>query len=248
VIAGADPWLQCPRPNEGAAVRLVCFPHAGGSASFFRDWGEHLADVEVLAVRYPGRGERIDERPADDLCELAAAIAAAMAPLADRPLALFGHSMGAPIALETARSLEASGTPVMHLFASGSSDGELPPSEAPHDTDDAVEIAQLIELGGIDPELADDQLFQELVLPYIRADAGMFHAYAMHSEPRLRCDVTTIVGDRDQQFDRRPWRMLTTGSFRNCGVRGDHFYLTTDPPYGLLREQLDLDRISRRLP
>ncbi|SCF94190.1 Thioesterase domain-containing protein, partial [Streptomyces sp. Ncost-T6T-2b] len=60
----------------------------------------------MYAVRYPGRAERLAEPVATDLRELARDIADAVVQLADRPIALFGHSMGAPIALETAAALE----------------------------------------------------------------------------------------------------------------------------------------------
>ncbi|MBV9451848.1 MAG: amino acid adenylation domain-containing protein [Streptosporangiaceae bacterium] len=233
--------LGCPMPRPEAQLRLICFPHAGGSASFFRDWGECLPDIEVHAVRYPGRGERIDEPTPTDLHELAGEIAAAAEPLTDRRLALFGHSMGAAVAFEAARELERRGVSVAHLFVSGSRDDTRPMDLGGPDDEDAV-AEQLLALGGTDPELAADPEFIELVLPYVRADGRMFHAYRMEPEPRLRCPVTAIVGDSDGDADRRPWRHLTEGGFAQHVVRGDHFYLTADPPSGLIRRYLRHDR------
>src|SRR5581483_2496767 len=94
VAAGGDPmtadpgtWLHCGTPRPEAGQRLVCFPHAGGSASFFRAWGSNLPGIEVHAVRYPGRGERISEPPPTDLRQLGDEIAAAVASGPDdRPL------------------------------------------------------------------------------------------------------------------------------------------------------------------
>ncbi|MGC9669681.1 thioesterase II family protein [Planosporangium sp. 12N6] len=233
-------WLQSGAAPADARRRLICFPHAGGSAAMFRHWQQHLPDSVVHAVRYPGRAERIDEPAPDDLVELAAQIAAAVRSLADRPLVLFGHSMGAAVALETARHLEGAGVPVEHLFASGSRNAALPGPEelADGDTDDdPVTIARLISLGGTDPEVAADPYFQELVLPYIRSDGRMFHAYArgFRPQPRLQCPITTIVGRDDADADRRPWPELTQGSFHEEVVAGDHFYLTENPPFGLIR-------------
>ncbi|MBT2408756.1 MULTISPECIES: thioesterase II family protein [unclassified Streptomyces] len=49
-------WLRCFDRRPTAAVRVVCFPHAGGPA-YFRDWHTDLSpEVEVHAVQYPGRG------------------------------------------------------------------------------------------------------------------------------------------------------------------------------------------------
>ncbi|WP_405008959.1 thioesterase II family protein [Kitasatospora sp. NBC_01539] len=238
----ATTWLQCATPVDDPQQRLICFPHAGGSASFYRDWGAHLPGTEVHAVRYPGRAERLAEPPATDLRALAAVIAEALEPLADRPLALFGHSMGAPIALETARALEARGIRPAHLFASGSCDAAHPDPDAEESTanggesaeDDAAVVERLLTLGGTDPELARDPAFQELVLPYVRADSRMFHTYRPRPETPLRCPVTTITGDADNDADRRPWSELTAGPVRAHTTPGDHFYLVDRPPYALI--------------
>lgn len=240
MTADSGVWLQCPTPLPDPAVRLVCFPHAGGSASFFRDWGGAMPGIEVHAVRYPGRAERITEPPPTDLRELAHSVADAVATLADRPVALFGHSMGAPIAWETAMALEARGIEPVRLFASGSRDAPYPPPEE-YDADtenDADVVERLLTLGGTDPELAADPDFQELVLPYVRADGQMFHAYAPRSEAAVRCPVTTLTGDADDDADRRPWHELTRSGLTEHGVRGDHFYLVSAPPFRLIQESL----------
>jgi amino acid adenylation domain-containing protein len=234
-----ETWLHCTVARPDAPRRLICFPHAGGSASFFREWETGLPGIEVHAVRYPGRAERIDEPEPTDLRRLAAEIAEVLVSLADRPLELFGHSMGAVVALETARSLEALGVRPAHLFASGSRNAPYPPTEDSSAGDGhgaGLVPGRLVDLGGTDPELAADPLFQELVLPYVLSDGRMFRAYRNPAAPRLRCPVTTIVGDRDDDADRRPWPDLTEGPFREHVVPGNHFYLTADPPYWLLLE------------
>ncbi|MCP9211496.1 thioesterase II family protein [Streptomyces sp. NEAU-Y11] len=223
-------WSRVPR----AAYRLVCFPHAGGSASFFREWADGLPEAEVLAVCYPGRAERIGEPLAEDLPMLARDIAGALGEFADLPLTLFGHSMGAPIALETARALEASGVPVAHLFASGSRDAPLPEAAQEPDEEQVV-VEELLSMGGTSHDMMDDALFRELVLPYVMGDARLYHGYRMPAQPLLRCPVTVVTGDRDENTDRRPWTSLTTASVAQVTVPGGHFYLTEEPPHELLR-------------
>jgi len=238
VNAYSSAWLHCAIPRPQAPQRLICFPHAGGTAFFFREWASHLGDVELHSVRYPARAERIEDPPATDLLRLAADIAIAVAPLADRPVALFGHSMGAAIAFETARELERMHLSVSHLFASGSRDAELPPAPGDFNDDPDEVIRHLISLGGTDPDVMTDPIFRELVLPYIVSDSRMFGDYAMAPRPRIGCPVTTIVGEADADADRRPWHELTCGTFREVPVAGDHFYLIAEPPFGILREAL----------
>jgi surfactin synthase thioesterase subunit len=234
-----DRWLHTTADRPSAPRRLVCFPHAGGSASFFRQWCA-VRDSAVYAVRYPGRAERMAELCATDLRALAADIAEALLPLADRPLALFGHSMGAAVALETARSLRDRGVHVAHLFASGSRNAPLPePEPYPEvEDDDATVAARLVSMGGTDPAVAADPFFQELVIPYVRADGRLFQSYAMAPGPVLSCPITAIVGDADADADLRPWPELTYGRFRQRAVPGGHFYLIDQPPYALVEEEL----------
>ncbi|MDX3523623.1 thioesterase II family protein [Streptomyces scabiei] len=229
--------LVCDTPRPEARIRLVCFPHSGGSASFYRAWGGALTEVEVHAVQYPGRADRFDEEPPHDLVRLAGDIADAVERLADRPLAFFGHSLGAPIALETARALQRRNIHIEHLFASGSRDAPLPIGLVAEEDPDRL-LDDLVRMGGTDAEMAADPIFREVVLPYLIADGRMFHDYVMLPEPLLTCPVTTIVGDRDEDADRRPWSALSTSSVREAGVPGDHFYLIADPPYAVLRTAL----------
>ncbi|MFF3222390.1 thioesterase II family protein [Nocardia suismassiliense] len=239
-----EQWLECDVVRLEAPQRLICFPHAGGSASFFRQWGRQLNDIEVCAVRYPGRAQRMAEPSPTDLQHLGADIAEALVSLSDRPMALFGHSMGAVVALETARHLEEQGISVAHLFASGSRNAPLPDSAADQAEEDPDMLSQrLIDLGGTNAELVADPFFQELVLPYILGDARMFHSYSNRALPLLRCPVTTIFGDADADSDRRPWPELTEGTFCEQLVSGDHFYLTPNPPFDLIRTSLDTTMI-----
>ncbi len=99
-------WLQTVRASDEAHVRLVCFPHAGGSASAYRD----LAlppEVEICAVQPPGRGPRRAEPACGSFKELTDAVIEALRPTleAGMPFAFFGHSFGSLCAVEVTRAL-----------------------------------------------------------------------------------------------------------------------------------------------
>ncbi|MDT0612215.1 thioesterase II family protein [Streptomyces lancefieldiae] len=110
----------------------------------------------------------------------------------ERPITLFGHSMGALVALETARVFQAGGTRVAHLFASGTRNAaSYPPPAARRGRERrrGLLMDTLVGLGGTGPELAADRTFRDLVLPYVRSDALMLDTYGFSMEPQLHCPV-----------------------------------------------------------
>src|SRR5204862_387521 len=79
-----------------AAVRLVCLPHAGGSASYFHPVSTRFSpQVDVVALQYPGRQDRRHEPCISDMAELADQVTAEILTLEPKPTVFFGHSMGA---------------------------------------------------------------------------------------------------------------------------------------------------------
>ena len=61
-------WCRQYHPVSDAAMRLVCFPHAGGSASYYFPVSAALsgAQIDVVAIQYPGRQDRRTEPLVDD--------------------------------------------------------------------------------------------------------------------------------------------------------------------------------------
>ncbi|MEE3920940.1 alpha/beta fold hydrolase [Micromonospora sp. BRA006-A] len=89
-------------PAPGGARRLVCLPHAGGSASFYFPVSRALSPaVEVLSIQYPGRQDRRHEKCIGDIHDLAREVFTVLRPWRDEPLAIFGHSMGGQPRLRT---------------------------------------------------------------------------------------------------------------------------------------------------
>src|SRR6185312_12110242 len=110
-------WFRRYLPATNPGARLVCLPHAGGSAPFFRPVAIALGrDVDVVAVQYPGRQDRRAEKPVSDMAVLADRVADLLRGQSPLPLTLFGHSMGAILAFEVARRLEADGNPPVRVF------------------------------------------------------------------------------------------------------------------------------------
>lgn len=229
-VSAASCWFRRHPAATGPRLRLVCLPHAGGAASYFHSWGAAFGpEVEVLAARYPGRQDRIADPMPDDMGSLADAVSAALPPYLDRPLALFGHSMGASLAYEVALRLEdRHGVRPAGLFVSGR---EAPHRVTPRDLhlrDDRQLVAEVRRLGGADAALLEDPELRELVLPAIRSDFKVAGTYRAPAPVPVGCPVVAYVGDDDPDVEvdeMALWSEVATGGFSLQVFPGGHFYL-----------------------
>jgi medium-chain acyl-[acyl-carrier-protein] hydrolase len=224
-------WIVRPRRNPQAALRLVCFPYAGGGASVFRTWPAALpGDVELLAIELPGRETRSREPLFDQLAPLVTALADAIGARLDAPFAIYGHSLGSLIGFAFARELRRRGlrAPV-HLFASGRRAPQIPDCEQVHQLPDRELCVWLRRLGGMPDALFDEPELMEYVLPILRADIAVNGAI-LADEPPLDCSITAMggVGDDRVSIDfLDAWREQTSQAFEREIFAGGHFFIQT---------------------
>ncbi|MFI6056400.1 thioesterase II family protein [Streptomyces violascens] len=228
-------WFRRFTTTEGDGPRLVCFPHAGGSATAYMQLARTLpADFDMVAVQYPGRQDRYREAPFTSVAPLVEAVAGELARelTADpgRPYALFGHSMGALVAFETARLLARRELPgPQRLFLSGRGGPDVRTSIRYDLYDDAAVLAQVRRLGGTDQTMLDNPDVLEMVLPALRADYRALGAYRWSGGEPLATPITALIGDSDPVVtveEARTWREHTSGDFAFKVFPGGHFYLT----------------------
>ncbi|QES43772.1 thioesterase [Streptomyces venezuelae] len=244
--AGGSAWIRRYRPADEARARLLCLPHAGGSASFYLPFARAFGpDIDVLTVQYPGRQDRWHEPCVDSVTGLADALLDEVLPWADRPLALFGHSMGAMVGYELAVRLERAGSPPLAVFASGRrAPSRLRDNPSPiHLRDDRGLIDELRALSGTDARVFEDEELLRRALPAIRSDYKAAETYRYVPRPPLSAPVHVIVGADDGRVtpdEAQAWAGHTTGGFSLETRSGGHFYLT---------EQMSsvADTVSRRI-
>ena len=245
-----EKWVRRFHPAPEARTRLVCLPHAGGSASFFFPLGRALAPtVEVLAVQYPGRQDRRHEPVVDTIPDLADQIFEVLCHLDDRPLALFGHSMGAVLGYEVALRMAAAGLPApTRLFASGRRAPSSYRDERVHQLSDSLIVSELRTLGGVDPAVLADPEVLAMILPAVRGDYQAVESYRHDPDRTLECPLTVLTGDSDPRVsldEARAWARHTTGPTDLEVLSGGHFFLVDqqDRVLEILRQELSSMRI-----
>lgn len=225
-----DLWIRRYHPAPGSKVQLVCFPHAGGSASFYFPVSAALTPViDVAAVQYPGRQDRRAEPNVCSIPDLADAIFNAVRPLAARPLAFFGHSMGAILAYEVAVRLEDAGAaPLARLYVSSRRAPSCHRQESLHQQTDQALIAELKHLSGTNSDLLSDPETLAMILPAVKSDYRAIETYRPAGTRPVQAPVTAIIGGQDSRVtidEARAWRQHSTASFDLQVLPGGHFYL-----------------------
>lgn len=251
------PAATCLKPNPGARLRLVCFPFAGGGARTFGVWAADLPpelerDVELWAVNLPGREATLADAKFTDLDSLVEALRPQIIPFLRAPFAFFGHSMGALIEFELARSLRTEGLDApVHMVVSAFRAPHLPdPHEAIHDLPDADLVLRLRKLGGTPPEVLREPELMELMLPLLRADLSICETYVhQHGEP-LDCSLTAFGGAADREVSREElegWQSHFRGPFDLNIFPGGHFFLQSAQALMLRILARDVSAVLRRL-
>lgn len=245
-------WLRHFPCGDGGTLRLVCFPHAGGIAGYFRPLAEALHGLtQVAAVQYPGRHDRHREPFARSVTELVDGILPEVMACADTgSLALLGHSLGALVAFETARRMRAEGASPAVLFVSSSRAPHLcaPAAGMPELTDDAL-LDELISLGGTPPEVLSEPALLRLVLPAVRADFAILARYRPLPSQPLGCPIVAFAGRCDPRVsidEAGQWVAHTAGRFDLRVLPGGHFYL--DDQDNVRKVTALVERLLRQLP
>ncbi|MEU5163903.1 alpha/beta fold hydrolase [Streptomyces sp. NPDC020875] len=222
-------WIRRYRDGDGCTTALVCFPHAGGWASAYRGWPDGLPpEIAVLAVRYPGREDRLGDPFPAGLEALADDIADALAGPAPYRLVLFGHSMGASVAHEVALRLQERGRTPAALCVSGRRPPHRLAGQRLFSGPDHRIIADIVRSDESRAVVFADPDMRDLVLPAVRADYRLVDDYRGGPRAPLDCPVYGYLGDSDpevtpEQMD--DWAELTNDGFRLTVLPGGHLYL-----------------------
>ncbi|MEU8544250.1 alpha/beta fold hydrolase [Streptomyces sp. NPDC048717] len=234
-----DRWIRRFPPYRTAEHTLVCFPHAGGAASYYHALSTALdPDIELLVIQYPGRENRLFEEPVRSLEAMADAAARALtAHGVERPV-FFGHSMGAIVAFETARRLSRTASRPAALVASACAapshhEARAERLDGAGEEADTAVLARIMGLGGTRPDVAEHEELIRLCLPALRADFAALERYRVAPEATAPCPITVFAADDDPSLppaDAGRWGLHSAAGPVGVHVfEGDHFYFRERP-------------------
>lgn len=169
------------------------------------------------------------EQPIGDLRRVVAELAKAIEPVCDRPVALFGHSIGGLLAFECARELRRRyGIEPVHLFVSGCPAPQIRDQDRLCELPDEEFVERMRHFNGTPREILDHAEMMELMLPTLRADFALRDTYVHQAEPPLGCPITAFGGMADQAVGTEQlasWRTHSAEGFQLWLFQGDHFFV-----------------------
>ncbi|ABC34245.1 thioesterase II family protein [Burkholderia thailandensis] len=227
-------WVRELRLSPCPRAQLVCFPHAGGTASFFRGWARALPwDLDLLALQYPGREDRFGEPCARSIDALAGPAADALVDYARKPLVLFGHSLGAALAYEVALRLERRGAAPLYVAVSSQPPPHRQRASNLHRQSDEALLNDVARLSGEHAALLADPELRAIYLPMIRDDYRAIETYRRERPPMLGAPLGVMLPLADPELDRdeaHAWQDVACRPIRVTTFDGDHFYLRREYP------------------
>lgn len=207
--------------------QLFLLHFAGGNCYSFQFLLSRLGDFEVISPELPGRGRRIAEPLVKDFDTAARDMYEQIRrQLTGCPFLLYGHSMGAYLALRVANLLEKDGTPPAYLVVSGNAGPGIKKERQVHLLERPSFIAELEKLGGVPKEvIADEELFG-FFEPILRADFEVAENHGLAEEPAVNAPLFAMMGSREEKADQiANWGRLTNSDFAYEILEGDHFFI-----------------------
>lgn len=206
--------------------QLIIFPHAGGSVNFYRAWREYLPPgVDLIVIQYPQYTELYDDWN-DPINAIKYCTLSLSSLLGISPIIMFGHSMGAIIALHVACALKTSRFYVEEIIISS----QCPPTKLQkllqtenHVDDLKRRILRLDEISRMN-EL--DSVTKGYFEKIIKRDLLLIKKLSMFSVGEL--PVTKIFGGENDplvsEVDLNEWFNFLSKSISVEIFPGGHFY------------------------
>lgn len=214
-------------------MKLFCFTHAGGTASFFDQIKSEVApDISLIALEYAGHGTRHKESFYENFSELTADMVTLLMDnlVNGEPYALFGYSMGTIVAVDVLRNIVSSGVLHYpeHLFLAA-----YPPytnmelKNFDGECKNELVKRRTINFGAVSESLAHNRVFWRVYLPVYRADYSLIGKFRFE-EFNLKTNIplTVFYSETDTPFLRmRQWSSYFNGSCDFLEYTGNHFFI-----------------------
>lgn len=212
----------------------IFFIHfAGGNRYSYRFLESRLFDFEMISLELPGRGSRMKEPLLKDFDAAALDLFHQITARLTAPrFFIYGHSMGAYLALRVTNLLEKAGRYPTGIIVSGNAGPgvEDPEKKMRYLLPREEFIEELKRLGGLPQEVIDHEELFGMFEPILRADFEIVERNELAKEPPVQAPLYAMMGDQeDNVAEIDNWSRFTRNRFKKQILAGDHFFIYKHP-------------------
>jgi external thioesterase TEII len=204
---------------------------AGGNRFSFQFLTPLLPDFDVEPLELPGRGRRIRETLLTDFDLAALDIYYQLTKkLTSSRFVIYGHSLGAYLALRVSGLLEKAGKSPAYIIVSGNAGPGNKEDKKMHLMAQEEFITDLERLGGAPPEITRNKELFSFFEPILRADFELAECHEMANEPAVQTPIFALMGSQEEKAGEiAKWKKYTRSKFNYEILEGDHFFIHKHP-------------------
>jgi external thioesterase TEII len=221
-------------------TQLFLLHFAGGNCYSFQFLEPLLNNFDIVSLELPGKGRRARE-PLIREFDLAAVdlYAQIREKQSMRRFILYGHSMGAYLALRVANMLLRDHIVPSYLIVSGNPGPGIGDDKKRYLLENDELIAELKRLGGAPDELYENKELLDFFIPILKADFEVAERSAIASEIPVEIPIYALMGSEEEKVEEiANWGRFTKSTFRFEILEGGHFFIHkhSDRIAGILNE------------
>lgn len=212
-------------------IQLYILPYAGGSVAAFKRLTDLLDEkIEVITVEYAGRGTRIKEPLAENICEMYEDVVdyCKKRRIVEKPFAILGYSMGSILAYEMIARKSIPGQ-LKHFFVAA----EVSPRyrsdalQRIRTVSDEIILKRVKKLGGMDESLINDKRFIDIYLRPMISDCRNFFGYRYADNKEvIQTNTSVFYCQQDTPLSEvKKWSELINGTFDYYELGHNHFFI-----------------------
>lgn len=211
-------------------IQLVMFPYAGSIVNPYKEWLESNDNhFKIIQIEYDGRGRRsFADRPQSWRSLIDKTLKQVLECVDfTKEYILFGHSMGARVAMDVYRKLEnmTIKQPKLLIF-SGSEAFRSRTYESILSASTKKFNQFFFKLGGIPKEVIEEVELLELVTDYLREDLALLNQFSINKKKsKITCPVLIFNGTQEKKSELEDWVEIIGSNCQQIIFQGDHFFI-----------------------
>lgn len=228
-------WFETTnRSFEKIEGKLFMFPYAGGGASAFRKWQGYFDHIKLFAAQYPGRENRMTEKPIDKFQIILENLYEFLSKniSEETPYYLFGHSLGTKFVYELVLKIKENKLPLPRGIIVSAGKAPCYKEEKPiYDLGDDEFIKEINRFSATPREIIKNYDIMKMFLPMLRADFILDETYANSKVKAIDVPILGMMGTEDRELtieQLMEWGKYTTRGFLYTYIEGGHMFINTN--------------------